>query len=186
MSVQFEKREEAPPPIQRPAWHDEPHPFLERDQLLSTEARLAWGNTNGIVYVDDQGQRAKAELEESFGSYRFHHWDVHELGDEVEAVPLHEVIDILNALRHRLHQGRPAPVRADHRGRRGRRAGPSPCESEHLRKLHDQYQGQVEGLMIDRMDKNQDIVTKFLNEEDFNVSVGALAKLLYEEIRNAG
>lgn len=40
--------------------------------------------------------------------------------------------------------------------------------------------------MIDRMDKNQDIVTKFLNEEDFNVSVGALAKLLYDEIRNAG
>ena len=41
--------------------------------------------------------------------------------------------------------------------------------------------------MIDRMDKNQDIVTKFLNEQDFKkVLSELLAKRLYDEIRDAG
>lgn len=45
----------------------------------------------------------------------------------------------------------------------------------------------IEGLMIDRMDRNQEIVTRFLNEEGFNKTVSELlAKRIYEELRKAG
>lgn len=41
----------------------------------------------------------------------------------------------------------------------------------------------VEGPMIDRMDRNQDIVSKFLNEGDFKDAVfGHLAKRIYEDL----
>jgi type I restriction enzyme R subunit len=47
--------------------------------------------------------------------------------------------------------------------------------------------GKVEGLMIDRLDRNQGIVTKFLNEDDFREAVmKILAQRLYDEIREAG
>jgi len=44
----------------------------------------------------------------------------------------------------------------------------------------------IEGLMIDRMDQNTDIVTKYLNEPDFQaVAFGLLVKRIYEEIRKS-
>lgn len=44
----------------------------------------------------------------------------------------------------------------------------------------------IEGLMIDRMDQNTDIVTKYLNEPDFQaVAFGLLVKRIYDEIRKA-
>jgi type I restriction enzyme R subunit len=45
----------------------------------------------------------------------------------------------------------------------------------------------VEGLMIDRMDRNTGIVTKFLNEQDFREAVSnLLARRMYEEIKKTG
>lgn len=42
----------------------------------------------------------------------------------------------------------------------------------------------IEGLMIDRMDQNQEIVTKYLNEPEFQaVAFGLLVKRIYDEIR---
>lgn len=44
----------------------------------------------------------------------------------------------------------------------------------------------IEGLMIDRMDRNQEIVTKFLDEPDFKKLVSQLvAKRIYDELRRA-
>ena len=45
----------------------------------------------------------------------------------------------------------------------------------------------VEGLMIDRMDRNQDIVSKYLNEDDFKAAVfDHLAKRIYEDLNDEG
>lgn len=45
----------------------------------------------------------------------------------------------------------------------------------------------VEGLMIDRMDRNQDIVSKYLNEDDFGREVfGYLAKRIFKELKKTG
>ena len=45
----------------------------------------------------------------------------------------------------------------------------------------------VEGLMIDRMDRNTGIVTKFLNEQDFREVVSdLLARRMYDEIKRTG
>jgi type I restriction enzyme, R subunit len=42
----------------------------------------------------------------------------------------------------------------------------------------------IEGLMLDRMDQNQDIVTKYLNEPEFqNVTFKELAKRIYDGLR---
>ena len=47
--------------------------------------------------------------------------------------------------------------------------------------------GKVQDLMIDRLDRNQDIVTKFLNEDDFKDAVfDHLAKRIYDEIKEDG
>ena len=41
--------------------------------------------------------------------------------------------------------------------------------------------------MIDRMDQNQEIVTKYLNEPKFqDVAFGLLVKRIYEELRAKG
>ena len=41
--------------------------------------------------------------------------------------------------------------------------------------------------MIDRMDQNQEIVSKYLNEPKFQeVAFGLLVKRIYEELRAAG
>ncbi len=46
----------------------------------------------------------------------------------------------------------------------------------------------VENLMIDRMDQNQDIVNRYLNDPTFQaVAFRAIVKRVYDEIRkNAG
>lgn len=45
----------------------------------------------------------------------------------------------------------------------------------------------VEGLMIDRMEQNQEIVTRYLNDPQFQAAVfGVLVKKIYDEIRAAG
>ena len=42
----------------------------------------------------------------------------------------------------------------------------------------------LEGLFIDRMDQNEEITAKFMNEKDFNKVVGkTLLKQVYEQIR---
>ena len=42
----------------------------------------------------------------------------------------------------------------------------------------------VEGLMIDRMDQNEEIVTRYLNDPDFQrVAFQLLVKKIYEQIR---
>jgi type I restriction enzyme, R subunit len=44
----------------------------------------------------------------------------------------------------------------------------------------------VESLMIDRMDQNQEIVSKYLNEPKFQeVAFGLLVKRIYEELRTS-
>jgi type I restriction enzyme R subunit len=44
----------------------------------------------------------------------------------------------------------------------------------------------VEGLMVDRMDQNQDIVTRYLNDPTFqDLAFRLLVKRIYEEIRAA-
>jgi type I restriction enzyme R subunit len=44
--------------------------------------------------------------------------------------------------------------------------------------------GKVEGLMIDRMDQNQEIVTRYLNDPEFqSVAFGLIVKRIYDEIR---
>ncbi|MEM1250483.1 MAG: type I restriction endonuclease [Acidobacteriota bacterium] len=46
--------------------------------------------------------------------------------------------------------------------------------------------GKIEGLMIDRLDRNRDVVTQFLNEDDFrDFLTRLLAKRLYEELRES-
>jgi len=43
----------------------------------------------------------------------------------------------------------------------------------------------VESLTIDRMDRNQGIVSKFVNEDDFKYAVFAhLAKRIYEDLND--
>ena len=45
----------------------------------------------------------------------------------------------------------------------------------------------LEGLFIDRMEQNEEITARFLNEETFKKAVeGALLKQVYEQIREAG
>jgi type I restriction enzyme R subunit len=45
----------------------------------------------------------------------------------------------------------------------------------------------VEGLMIDRMDQNQEIVTRYLNDPEFQaVMFDLLVKRIYEDIRRKG
>ncbi len=42
----------------------------------------------------------------------------------------------------------------------------------------------IADLMIDRMDQNSEIVSKYINEQDFqDVAFGELAKRIYEELR---
>jgi hypothetical protein len=44
--------------------------------------------------------------------------------------------------------------------------------------------GKVEGLMVDRMDLNQEIVTRYLNDQQFQeLAFRLLVKRIYEEIR---
>jgi type I restriction enzyme R subunit len=46
--------------------------------------------------------------------------------------------------------------------------------------------GKVEELMVDRMDQNQEIVTRYLNDAQFqDVAFRLLVKRIYEEIRAA-
>jgi type I restriction enzyme R subunit len=45
----------------------------------------------------------------------------------------------------------------------------------------------LEGLFIDRMDRNKEITAKFMNEKDFQNIVGKhLMKQVYEQIRAEG
>jgi type I restriction enzyme R subunit len=45
----------------------------------------------------------------------------------------------------------------------------------------------IEGLMLDRMEQNQGIVTKYLNEPEFqNVAFKELARKIYDELKGAG
>jgi type I restriction enzyme R subunit len=47
--------------------------------------------------------------------------------------------------------------------------------------------GKVEGLMIDRMDQNQEIVTRYLNDPQFQeVAFRLLVRRIYDEIRTGG
>jgi type I restriction enzyme R subunit len=47
--------------------------------------------------------------------------------------------------------------------------------------------GKVEGLMVDRMDQNQEIVTRYLNDPQFqDVAFRLLVRRIYEEVREAG
>ena len=44
--------------------------------------------------------------------------------------------------------------------------------------------GKVEGLMVDRMDQNQEIVTRYLNDPQFqDLAFRLLVKRIYDEIR---
>ncbi|MAQ18474.1 MAG: type I restriction endonuclease subunit R [Sandaracinus sp.] len=107
---------------------------------------------------------------------------------EDEDVPLHEVIDILNErfgtdftkadqlLFEQIIEDGKADEQVQAR-----------AKANTLENFSISIKDKVEGLMIDRMDKNQDIVTKFLNEEDFKKALSELlAKRLYDEIRDAG
>lgn len=45
--------------------------------------------------------------------------------------------------------------------------------------------GKVEGLMVDRMDQSQAIVTRYLNDPDFQaMAFQLLVKRIYDEIRS--
>jgi hypothetical protein len=47
--------------------------------------------------------------------------------------------------------------------------------------------GKVEGLMLDRMDQNQEIVTRYLNDPEFqSLAFELIVKRIYDEIRKAG
>lgn len=48
-------------------------------------------------------------------------------------------------------------------------------------------QDTIEGLMIDRMDRNAGLVTKFLNEDDFKRYLSeCLARRIYDDLRKTG
>ncbi len=107
---------------------------------------------------------------------------------EDEDVPLHEVIDVLNErfgtdftkadqlLFDQIIEDGKADEQVQAR-----------AKANTFENFSISIKDTVEGLMIDRMDKNQDIVTKFLNEDDFKKALSELlAKRLYDEIRDAG
>ena len=49
------------------------------------------------------------------------------------------------------------------------------------------FRPKVEGLMLDRMERNQDIVTRYLNDPEFRAIVDQeLARRTYDEIRGGG
>ena len=44
----------------------------------------------------------------------------------------------------------------------------------------------IEGLMLDRMERNEGIVTKYLNEQEFqDVAFKEIAKRIYDELKKA-
>jgi type I restriction enzyme R subunit len=105
-----------------------------------------------------------------------------------EDVPLHEVIDVLNE-RFGTDFTKADQLLFDQIIEDGKADDQvqARAKANTFENFSISIRDKIEGMMIDRIDRNGDIVTKFLNEEDFKkVLSELLARRLYDEIRDAG